>query len=95
MTTPRSIRMHANDNVAIVVNDGGLPVGAVMPDGLTLVDRVPQGHKVRKARRVLKATRALRVRLARKATLASAFRLAGPPGWSWRKSTGSTSTPNG
>jgi galactarate dehydratase len=43
---PRSIRMHDADNVAIVVNDGGLPAGTVMPDGLTLVDRVPQGHKV-------------------------------------------------
>lgn len=38
--------MHAADNVAIVANDGGLPAGTVMPDGLTLVDRVPQGHKV-------------------------------------------------
>ena len=43
---PRSIRMHDADNVAIVVNDGGLPAGTVMPGGLTLVDRVPQGHKV-------------------------------------------------
>ncbi|MEV9216094.1 UxaA family hydrolase, partial [Klebsiella pneumoniae] len=34
------------DNVAIVVNDGGLPAGTVFPDGLTLVDRVPQGHKI-------------------------------------------------
>jgi len=38
--------MHAADNVAIVVNDGGLPAGAVLPEGVTLVDRVPQGHKV-------------------------------------------------
>ena len=44
--SPRSIRMHAADNVAIVVNDGGLAAGTVMPEGLTLVDRVPQGHKV-------------------------------------------------
>jgi galactarate dehydratase len=44
--TPRRIRMHENDNVAIVVNDGGLPAGAVFPDGLTLVEGVPQGHKV-------------------------------------------------
>ncbi|MDT7514633.1 galactarate dehydratase [Rhodoferax mekongensis] len=44
--SPRSIRMHVADNVAIVVNDGGLPVGSVLPDGVTLVDRVPQGHKV-------------------------------------------------
>ncbi len=38
--------MHAADNVAIVANDGGLPAGTVLPDGLTLVDRVPQGHKL-------------------------------------------------
>jgi len=44
--TPRSIRMHDNDNVAIVANDGGLPAGAVFPDGLVLKDKVPQGHKV-------------------------------------------------
>ena len=44
--TPRCITMHAADNVAIVVNDGGLPAGSVLPEGLTLVDRVPQGHKV-------------------------------------------------
>jgi len=44
--TPRRIRMHENDNVAIVVNDGGLPAGTVFPDGLALVEGVPQGHKV-------------------------------------------------
>ena len=38
--------MHAADNVAIVANDGGLPAGTVFADGLTLRDRVPQGHKV-------------------------------------------------
>jgi len=43
---PRIIRMQASDNVAIVVNDGGLPAGTVFPDGLTLVEGVPQGHKV-------------------------------------------------
>ncbi|AXA93972.1 galactarate dehydratase [Massilia sp. YMA4] len=45
-STPRRIHMHENDNVAIVVNDGGLPAGTVFPDGLTLVEGVPQGHKV-------------------------------------------------
>ncbi|MES3022169.1 MAG: galactarate dehydratase [Pseudomonadota bacterium] len=44
--TPLCIRMHADDNVAIVVNDGGLPAGARFADGLTLVEHVPQGHKV-------------------------------------------------
>ncbi len=43
---PLFIRMHEADNVAIVVNDGGLPAGTVFPSGLTLVDKVPQGHKV-------------------------------------------------
>ena len=44
--SPRYIRMHENDNVAIVVNDGGLPAGAVFAGGLTLREPVPQGHKV-------------------------------------------------
>ena len=54
MSLPRSpltIRMHADDNVAIVANDGGLPAGTVLPEGvpgggLTLLEKVPQGHKV-------------------------------------------------
>lgn len=45
-TAPRYIRMQPEDNVAIVVNDGGLPVGSRFADGLMLVDAVPQGHKV-------------------------------------------------
>ena len=43
---PLTIRMHDADNVAIVANDGGLPAGTLLANGLTLVDRVPQGHKV-------------------------------------------------
>jgi len=43
---PLVIKMHAGDNVAIVANDGGLAAGTVLADGLTLLDRVPQGHKV-------------------------------------------------
>src|SRR5689334_722137 len=43
---PLYIKMHERDNVAIVANDGGLPAGAEFPDGLKLVERVPQGHKV-------------------------------------------------
>ena len=38
--------MHERDNVVIVANDGGLPPGTVLPSGLALRDRVPQGHKV-------------------------------------------------
>lgn len=43
---PITIRMHERDNVAIVANDGGLPAGTVLADGLVLIERVPQGHKV-------------------------------------------------
>jgi len=43
---PLYIRMHANDNVAIVVNDGGLPAGTEFPGEFVLKNRVPQGHKI-------------------------------------------------
>ncbi|SYZ53268.1 galactarate dehydratase [Xanthomonas arboricola pv. juglandis] len=41
-----SIRAHARDNVAIVVNDGGAPAGATFADGLTAIEHIPQGHKI-------------------------------------------------
>jgi galactarate dehydratase len=43
---PRLVRMHPADNVAIVVNEGGLPAGTLLEGGLVLLDKVPQGHKV-------------------------------------------------
>jgi galactarate dehydratase len=43
---PLSIRMHAEDNVAIVANHGGLPAGTEVPGGPVLRERVPQGHKL-------------------------------------------------
>src|SRR5271155_3993482 len=43
---PRYIKLHPLDNVAIIVNDFGLPAGSVFSDGLRLIDYVPQGHKV-------------------------------------------------
>jgi galactarate dehydratase len=43
---PLHIVMHAQDNVAIIANDGGLPPGTTLSNGLVLKDRVPQGHKV-------------------------------------------------
>ena len=48
---PLLIRMHPDDNVAIVANDGGLPAGTVLPPGvpgagLVLPEAVPQGHKL-------------------------------------------------
>ncbi len=43
---PRYIRVDARDNVAIVVNQGGLPAGSRFADGLVLVEQVPEAHKV-------------------------------------------------
>jgi galactarate dehydratase len=45
-SAPHTIRMNERDNVAIVANEGGLEAGTLLPGGLQLVDRVPQGHKV-------------------------------------------------
>ena len=44
-TVPRTIRIHPTDNVAVVVNDGGLPAGTALPGGPMLVQAIPQGHK--------------------------------------------------
>jgi galactarate dehydratase len=43
---PLYIKVHPGDNVAIIVNTGGLPEGTVFFDGLKLTERIPQGHKV-------------------------------------------------
>ncbi len=43
---PLYIRVHSSDNVAIVVNDGGLPQGSRFETGLELVESVPEAHKV-------------------------------------------------
>jgi galactarate dehydratase len=43
---PLYIRMHADDNVAIVANRGGLHPGAEFACGLRLIEQIPQGHKV-------------------------------------------------
>src|SRR5215510_8100871 len=42
---PRYIKLNERDNVAIVVNDFGLPAGSRFACGLTLRVFVPQGHK--------------------------------------------------
>lgn len=42
---PLFIKVHPDDNVAIIVNSNGLPAGTQFSDGLTLVEHVPQGHK--------------------------------------------------
>ena len=44
--TPRYIKMDPRDNVAILVNDFGLPAGTIFPCGLVLKSHVPQGHKI-------------------------------------------------
>ena len=49
MTNPERgvfIRIRDEDNVAIIVNAGGLPAGTRLDDGTVLIDAVPQGHKV-------------------------------------------------
>ena len=40
---PLTIKVNPADNVAIVVNSGGLPAGTALDDGLTLHEHVPQG----------------------------------------------------
>ncbi|TAT62491.1 D-galactarate dehydratase, partial [Enterobacter cloacae] len=38
------IKVHDTDNVAIIVNDNGLKAGTRFPDGLELIEHIPQGH---------------------------------------------------
>ncbi len=44
MTAPRTLRLHDADNVVVAIDP--ISAGAVLPFGLTVVDRVPKGHKV-------------------------------------------------
>ena len=43
---PRCIQINHLDNVAIVVNEGGLPAGARFQSGLVLREAIPEAHKV-------------------------------------------------
>lgn len=43
---PLFVKVHERDNVAIIVNAGGLPAGAEFSNGLVLVEATPQAHKV-------------------------------------------------
>src|SRR5216683_1671995 len=43
---PLYIRVHERDNVAIIVNPGGLPAGTQFDSGLTLTQAIPEAHKV-------------------------------------------------
>lgn len=44
--TPITIKMHPADNVAVIANDGGLAAGTELPNGLSLLEKIPQGHKL-------------------------------------------------
>jgi len=44
--SPRYVRLHENDNVAVVVNDQGVAAGSRFPDGLQVIEGIPQSHKV-------------------------------------------------
>src|ERR1039458_8629602 len=46
MLRPLYIQAHPRDNVAIIVNEGGLPSGTSLASGLVLVEAVPEAHKV-------------------------------------------------
>jgi galactarate dehydratase len=46
MPKPLYIQIHPRDNVAILVNEGGLPAGTRFDSGLTLIEDVPEAHKV-------------------------------------------------
>jgi galactarate dehydratase len=43
---PRSIQVHPSDNVAILINEGGLPAGARFESGLVVREAIPELHKV-------------------------------------------------
>ena len=43
---PRYVKVHAPDNVAIIVNEGGLAAGTRFESGLVLMEAVPEAHKV-------------------------------------------------
>ncbi len=45
-TKPLYVQVHPSDNVAIIVNEGGLPAGTVFDSGLTLTESIPEAHKV-------------------------------------------------
>lgn len=43
---PLYIQVNPRDNVAVIVNQGGLPAGTSFVSGLVLVESVPEAHKV-------------------------------------------------
>lgn len=45
-SAPRYIQVSPRDNVAVIVNEGGLPAGTHFESGLKLVEDIPEAHKV-------------------------------------------------
>src|ERR1700722_14154494 len=43
---PLYVQVHPSDNVAIIVNEGGLPAGTRFDSGLILTEPIPEAHKV-------------------------------------------------
>ncbi len=43
---PLYVKLHPEDTVAIIVNEGGLPAGSRFDSGLVLAEAVPEAHKV-------------------------------------------------
>ena len=43
---PLYVKLHPDDTVAIIVNEGGLPAGARFDSGLVLAEAIPEAHKV-------------------------------------------------
>lgn len=41
-----AIQINELDNVAVIVETGGLKKGALLKNGITIIDNIPQGHKV-------------------------------------------------
>ena len=46
VTKPLYIKVHPDDNSAIVVNDGGVDVRASFESGIEAIEKIPQGHKI-------------------------------------------------
>lgn len=45
-TKPLYIKVHPDDNSAIVVNDGGVEAGSKFDSGVEAIEKIPQGHKI-------------------------------------------------
>lgn len=43
---PLYIKVHPDDNSAIVVNDGGVEAGSKFDSGVEAIEKIPQGHKI-------------------------------------------------